>query len=134
MPFLGSPCQTLMEKKSRMKRVYLAGKYSDNNVLDVLRNIGRGEYYAGKLFMAGFAPFCPWHDKDYVLRNFDQEFTVPMFYDYSMAWLEVSDCVVVLSGYETSKGTLAEIKRAEELGIPVHYDIDLFLSEFARGK
>jgi len=112
-----------------MKRVYLAGKYSDNNVLDVLKNIGRGEHYAAKLFMAGFAPFCPWHDKDYVLRHFDKEFTVPMFYDYSMAWLEVSDCVVVLSGYETSKGTLAEIKRAEELGIPVFYDIEKFIEE-----
>ena len=112
-----------------MKRVYLAGKYSDNNVLDVLRNIGRGEYYASKLFMNGFAPFCPWHDKDYVLRNWDKELTVTMFYDYSMAWLDVSDCVVVLSGYESSKGTLAEIKRAQELEIPVYYDIDAFIEE-----
>lgn len=115
-----------------MLRVYLAGKYSDNNVLDVLKNIGRGEYYSSKLFMAGFAPFCPWHDKDYVLRNWDKEFTVPMFYDYSMAWLKVSDCVVVLSGYETSKGTIAEIEMAKELKIPVYYDIEGFIKKYGK--
>lgn len=112
-----------------MKRVYLAGCYSADNVLDVLKNIGRGEYYAGKLFMSGYAPFCPWHDKNYVITNWDADFTVPMFYDFSMAWLEVSDMVIVLSGYEKSKGTLAEIKRAEELGIPVYYDINEFIKE-----
>lgn len=117
----------------KIKKVYLAGKYSDNNVLDVLKNIGRGEHYAAKLFMAGFAPFCPWHDKDYVIRNWDKEFTVQMFYNYSMAWLDVSDYVVVLSGYETSRGTLAEIERANSKGIPVFYDIDTFINEQKTG-
>ena len=112
---------------TKIKRVYLAGCYSADNVLDVLKNIGRGEYYAGQLFMSGYAPFCPWHDKDYVIKNWNKEFTVKMFYDFSMAWLEVSDMVIVLSGFEKSKGTLAEIKRAEELGIPVYYNIDKFL-------
>lgn len=113
-----------------MKRVYLAGSYSAGNVLGVLKNIGRGEYYAAKLFMAGFAPFCPWHDKSYVMSNWDKEFTIPMFYNYSMSWLEVSDYLVVLSGYEDSKGTLKEIKRAKKLGIPVYYDVDKFIKEF----
>jgi len=39
-----------------------------------------------------------------------------------MAWLSVSDMVVVLEGWEQSEGTKAEIKRAEELGIPVTYE------------
>ena len=112
-----------------MKRVYLAGKYSADNVLDVLKNIGRGEYYAAKLFMAGFAPFCPWHDRSYVMSNWDKEFTVLMFYNYSLAWLEVSDYLVVLSGYEISKGTLKEIEKAKELNIPVYYDVDKFIEE-----
>jgi hypothetical protein len=107
-----------------MKKIYVAGAYSANNVLDVLKNIGRGEDYSAKLFMMGYAPFCPWHDKDFVLRNWDKDFTVKMFYDYSMAWLEVSDIVFVIPGYENSKGTLAEIERAKELSIPIVYSIE----------
>ena len=110
-----------------MKKVYLAGRYSADNALQVLKNIGRGEYYAGKLLLNGYAPFCPWLDKDYVIQNWTKEFTVQMFYDYSMAWLEASDLVIVLSGYEQSKGTLAEITRAKELNIPVYYDIKEFI-------
>ncbi len=72
-----------------------------------------------KLFKDGFAPFCPWHDRTYVSDNPDAEFSVAMFYNYSMAWLEVSDAVFLLQGWGSSKGTLAEVKRAKELGIPI---------------
>ena len=113
-----------------MKRVYLAGAYSAGDVISVLKNIGRGEHYAAKLFMAGFAPFCPWHDKSYVMSNWDKDFSIPLFYNYSLAWLEVSDYLVVLSGYEESKGTLKEIKVAKKLGIPIYYNVDKFIKEF----
>ena len=102
-----------------MKRVYVAGPYSADNVLDVLKNIGLGEKTCACLFGNGFAPFCPWHDKSYVIDNFDSDFTVQQFYDYSMAWLEVSDAVLLIGCWENSKGTLKEIARAEEIGIPV---------------
>lgn len=111
-----------------MYRVYVAGAYSDNNVLGVLENIGRGQYWASQLFLNGFAPFTPWHDKTFVTDNWGEEFTVPMFYEYSMQWLRVSDAVFVipnhvgLKDWENSKGTLAEIAEAEELEIPVFYD------------
>lgn len=102
-----------------MKRVYVAGPYSADNVLNVLRNIGRGEQMCAELFKLGFAPFCPWHDKSYVMDNPEQDFTVQQFYDYSMAWLEVSDAVLLTGKWHTSKGTLKEVERADELGIPV---------------
>jgi hypothetical protein len=44
-----------------------------------------------------------------------------------MAWLEVSDAVLLIEGWEKSKGTLAEIERAKALGIPVFttvYDLN----------
>lgn len=103
-------------------RVYVAGPYSADNVMDVLRNIGKGQRACARLFAAGFAPFCPWHDKTYVYDNPDEQFTVPMFYKFSMAWLEVSDAVFVLPNWGTSKGTIAEIERANKLGIPVFYN------------
>ena len=105
-----------------MKKVYVAGAYSADNVIDVLKNIGRGQYYSAKIFMMGFAPFSPWLDKEFVIANWDKDFTVDMFYDYSMAWLECSDIVFVVPGWEKSLGTQKEIERAVELGIPVIYN------------
>lgn len=112
-----------------MKRVYVAGAYSDNNVISVLKNIGRGEHYAQAVFKSGLAPFTPWHDKTFVIQNWSDTFDVKQFYDYSLAWLDVSDAVFVipnhngLKDWQQSKGTLAEIKRAEELNIPVFFTL-----------
>ena len=105
-----------------MKRIYIAGPYSSDNVLGVLHNIRKGIEVATQVFKDGYAPFCPWLDFHYVLFDKQEALTVQDFYDYSIAWLEVSDAVLVLPGYENSKGTLAEIKRAGKLGIPVFYD------------
>jgi hypothetical protein len=71
------------------------------------------------LFRQGFAPFCPWHDKSYVTDNPHGSFTVEQFYEFSMAWLDVSDAVFLLPDWKKSKGTLAEVERAKELGLPI---------------
>ena len=82
-----------------MKRVYVAGAYSADNIVECLRNIGRGEDYSARIFNMGFAPFCPWHDKEFVIRNWNADYIVQQFYDYSIAWLEVSDCVFLVPGW-----------------------------------
>jgi len=112
-----------------MKRIYVAGAYSDDNVLGVLKNIGRGQHWAAMLFKKGFAPFTPWHDKEFVIHFYDSEFTVQEFYDYSIAWLEVSDAVFIvpnatgLKRWQDSAGTLKEIEIAEKLNIPIYYSL-----------
>ncbi|MBC8439293.1 MAG: hypothetical protein H8D87_06380 [Deltaproteobacteria bacterium] len=100
-------------------RVYIAGMYSADNVLDVLRNIGRGQKVAARLFEQGFAPFSPWWDRSFVLDNPEGQYTKQMFYAASLAWLEVSDAVLVISGAGDGGGVDAEIKRAWELGLSV---------------
>ena len=102
-----------------MIKVYVAGSYSANNVLDVLKNIGRGEQLAADIFKLGFAPFCPWHDKDFIIKNPDENYTVDQFYQYSIEWLKVSDCILLAEGWENSKGTIEEINIAEKMDMPV---------------
>lgn len=110
-----------------MIKVYVAGAYSDNNVINVLKNIGRGQETASELFLAGFAPFTPWHDKTFVIENWRENFTTEMFYNYSLEWLKVSDAVLIvpevtgMKSYKDSGGTQKEIETAIELGIPVFY-------------
>lgn len=104
-------------------RVYVAGPYSADNVLGVLQNIGRGELACAELFRNGLAPFCPWHDKSYAMDVQCEGMTVADFQEHSMAWLEGSQALFCIHGWENSKGTRAEIARAKEMGIPVFYDI-----------
>lgn len=112
-----------------MKKVYVAGPYSSDNVIDVLKNIGRGQKACAVLFRNGFAPWCPWHDKTYVMDMPDFDYTVEQFYEFSIEWLKVCDYMVVLPGYKNSKGTLAEIEVAKENNIPVYYDLYKFVTE-----
>jgi len=102
-----------------MKRIYIAGKYSANNILDCLNNIHDGIKKSVEVLKQGDAPFCPW--LDYQFHFFDKTLTISDYYRYSMAWLEVSDEVWVLPDWKNSKGTQAEIDRAIELDIPIKY-------------
>lgn len=110
---------------TKRPRVYVAGPYSADNVLGVLRNIGFGESWSTMLFYEGFAPFCPWHDAQYAKAGFD--FTVQDFKDLSFAWLEVSEAMFLIDGWEKSEGVKAEIAFAEAHGIPVFSEYDKLL-------
>jgi hypothetical protein len=119
-----------------MKKIYVAGPYSDNDVLGVLRNIGRGQEYAAILFEEGFAPFAPWFDKEFVIQRWYHEFSVEQFYLYSIEWLKASDAVLVvenrkgMKNWEDSEGVRKEIEVAKECGIPVFYDINELIKHF----
>ena len=111
------------------KRVYVAGAItpypSEHPVFGFLKNISRGIRGAVECVLAGFAPFCPFLDHQYWshLRN-GENITEDIIKECSMAWLEVSEAVLVLPRYRKSKGTLAEIARARELKIPVFYNLE----------
>ena len=102
-----------------MKRIYVCGEYSADNVLDVLYNIGRGEAKCAELFSYGLAPFCPWADAVYAKLLLEYPLDKQAFYNASIAWLRVSDAVYVISGEGKGGGVDAEIKIANEIGIPV---------------
>ena len=103
-----------------MKRVYVAGAYSADNVIDVLENIRRGMQKGTEVLLAGYAPFVPWFDFHFQLMLKEtQTLTVQDYYNYSIAWLKASDYILVLPNSENSKGTQTEIRIAKELGIPV---------------
>ena len=107
------------------KRIYIAGAMSSSSCLQFLENLRRGIRVSAELVLNGYHPFSPFIDFQFflALRN-DEKITIEMIQAYSMAWLEVSEAVLVLPGWESSKGTVAEVARAQELGIPVYYSME----------
>ena len=103
------------------KRVYVAGAYSSDNVLGVLDNIREGIRVSTEILLAGHAPFCPWCDHSFVLALREGEhIPVQAFQENSIAWLKVSDMMVLVPGWENSHGTRAEIEIARTLNILVY--------------
>jgi len=108
-----------------IKRIYLAGLISMNekgeraNALEFLENIRLGQKSSLDLIKMGYAVFDPFQDYQYALLE-DKQMTASQYKANSMAWLEVSDAVVVISGMGLGGGVDAEIARAKELGIPVY--------------
>ena len=108
-----------------MKRVYVAGSYSANNVLSVLDNMRCGMRMGVKVLLAGYSPFVPWLDYHFSLMLRDGErLTVEHYYNYSLAWLEKSDAILLLPNSENSKGTQVELKKARELNIPIYDSLE----------
>lgn len=116
-----------------MKRVYIAGKYSDDDIIKILANIRTGQQMAAFLMSEGFAVCCPFLDYQLALTQMGMYLTKAQFQANSMAWVDVSDALLVLPGWETSGGTKREIARAKQLGIPVFYSLT-DLEEWDRGQ
>ena len=117
--------------------VYVAGKISDPNCINYLKNLKAGIEASAEVMMTeGLAPFSPFLDFQYILTSpLGNKITIEDYQSMSMHWLSKSDAVYVHEGsdWRTSKGTLAEIAKAKELGIPVVYTYD-DLIKFRDGK
>ena len=100
-------------------RIYLAGKYSADNIIGVLDNIHNGIKVATKIIKKGHAVFCPWLDYQY--HFFDNTLTKGDYQRNSMAWVDACDELWVMPGSEASQGTQREIIRATEMGKRIRY-------------
>ena len=110
----------------KYKIIYVAGLLTPrgtNSVhpaIDYLLNVRNLIRASLDVFMAGFTPFCPALDFLFFLQLREGEhITEPMIKRFSKDFLRVSDAIVLTPKWKTSPGTLAEIKLAKELGIPV---------------
>ena len=110
-------------------RVYIAGPYTSDSAISVFENMRNGIRASLKILLAGHAPFCPWlHYQFFLFLRDKEKISYDAIRNYSIAWLDVSDAMIVLEGWENSKGTLAEIDRARELGIIIYHGVDAFLA------
>ena len=78
------------------------------------------------LISKGYAPYCPGLDLHYFLHLRPGEIiSEESIKAISMAFLDISDIIVLLPGWEASEGCQAEYSRATELGMPIYEGINL---------
>ena len=114
-----------------MLRVYVAGKMSDTNPVEFLRNLDRLQAWTAKVRDIGCAPFPVADDYADIMRT--RHIGMEHIKDASMEWLRCADVVFVTPHWESSAGTMAEILEAKRLGIPVVYDL-MVLQDHAAAK
>ena len=123
-----------------MLRVYIAGPITPNGKnehpgIEFITNIRRGIRVAVDALQRGYAVFCPFLDYQYLLVLEEGEvLDTKLFRDSSMAYLEASDAVLVVHGWENSNGTKAEIERARLLKIPVFFNLQSMDNYFRENK
>jgi len=109
-----------------MKRVYIAGKLNDM-ACEYIKNVHKMVIWGEKVRKAGFAVFVPGIDllQGTIFGNWEYS----DYFDNSQAWLDASDAIFLVPGWETSTGTKREIERAKQQGIPVYSDLEQLVWE-----
>lgn len=112
--------------KPRIK-VYVAGPYScDKHCRPLgvdLEYMRKGLEVSVQLLKAGYAPFCPWLDYLFQFVSGGANLERKDYYEYSLAWLDVSDIMLVIELRESSVGTIEEIEWAKKKSIPIVWSI-----------
>lgn len=99
-----------------MKKVYIAGKLNDDAV-GYIKNCHKMIKVAKVVRDLGFAVYVPCID--FLEGLVDGNFDYPDYFENSQPWLMSSDAVLLVPGWEDSKGTAREIELAKSLGIPI---------------
>ena len=108
--------------------VFVSGKYSSPTQEGIAANIAHAEAVARRLWAAGFAVICPHSNSAY----YDDSATYNQFLAGYLEMIPICDAVIALSNWEDSPGSQVELRRAEELYIPVFHEhvLDSFIEEY----
>lgn len=110
-----------------MKKVYVAGAISAPSIEDGLKNIRKGIIAGAELLSMGFSPYVPHLDYQFNLVQSEVHIDVETYYKHDLEWLKLCDCMLVLPGWEHSKGVNCEIAFAEQNNIPIYFSKEQIL-------
>ena len=102
-----------------MKVVYVAGPYRAKTEHEVVINIRKAEAVAIEVWKAGHVALCPHKNTAFFGGICPDE----VWLTGDLEFVRRCDAVILVPGYETSKGALAEIKEARKVGIPIYESV-----------
>lgn len=97
--------------------IYIAGPYRASTKLGIIINILKARKVAKKYWALGYTVICP-HMNSALMDGCAPD---EAFLRGGLELLGCADWMVVLPGWEKSKGTIAEIEFAKEHSIPIIY-------------
>jgi hypothetical protein len=105
-----------------VKRAYVAGPYRAPTQEGIDRNIAEAKEIAVALWQMGFATFCPHMNS----AHFDGLADDSVWLEGDLAWLRVSQLLVMHPRWTESKGAIAEHREACRCLIPIfHWPEDI---------
>lgn len=115
-----------------MPYIYIAGPYTGKthdhlSYYQIDSHIKQAEEAAARLSLAGVGFFCPHKHSEHF------EVIVPAvppsyWYELDIHFMRSCDAILMLPGWQDSKGSLEEWRLMEEWGRPVFYSIEEVLS------
>lgn len=99
--------------------IYVAGPYRAATRAAIAQNIAAARQVGLAAALLGWFPVIP-HSNTSHLDHYAPELPDEFWLRGTMEMMERCDAVVLVSGWEQSHGTQAEIARADELRIPVY--------------
>jgi len=116
--YLKRAAQLLGPGPAGQLRVYISGPYSADNEVQCNENIEQARQAAGAILIRGHYPFCP-HT---MTANFERVFPDITWREYIVAdcaWLPFCHAILMLPGWECSRGAVIELEEARKLGLRV---------------
>jgi len=98
-----------------MRVIYVAGRYTGANAWEIAENVRAAERVAYEVALLGVMPLCPHANTAHFYGTKSAEF----WYEGTLELLRRCDALVLVPGWETSKGVAAELAEAEARKIPV---------------
>lgn len=102
-----------------MKLVYVAGPFRSGSAWGVHQNVQAALAVGFQVASLGAVPVIP-HS---MFQAFDRTLTDEFWLEGTLALMRPCDAVIVVSGWEKSKGTCGEIEEARAAGIPVFFTV-----------
>ncbi len=101
-----------------MELVYIAGRYRAKDNAGIYDNIYNARKVAEAYWRAGYAVICP-HQNSAFMGS--ESIPSERFLAGDLVMLQHCDLIVMIPGWQTSEGAIAEHAFAKQKGIPVTY-------------
>lgn len=111
-----------------MKLVYIAGPYRGKTREAVALNILTAQRVGLLVAQNGDMPVIP-HKNTEGFEHLDPDIPDEFWLDGTMALMRKCDAVVLCPGWDKSSGTIAEIREANLLSIPVYKSVNDMIAE-----